>query len=66
MYTLHSTQASNADMQLFLYKVNIPALPTLYQPQKLCRSVEEAKVYAAEYVLQQLGISFEGKKMDDM
>ena len=48
-------------MQLFLYKVNIPALPTLYQPQKLCRSVEEAKAYAAEYVLQQLGIPFDGE-----
>ena len=61
VYTLHSTQAPNAEMQLFLYKVNIPALPTLYQPQKLCRSVEEAKAYAAEYVLTQLGIPFEGK-----
>ena len=60
MYTLHSTQAPNTDMQLFVYKVNIPALPTLYQPQKLCRSVEEAKAYSAEYVLQQIGIPFDG------
>ncbi|XP_028394241.1 APOBEC1 complementation factor-like [Dendronephthya gigantea] len=60
VYTLHSTQAPSTDMQLFVYKVNIPALPTLYQPQKLCRSVEEAKAYAAEYVLQQIGIPFDG------
>ena len=61
MYTLHSTHNPSSDMQLFLYKVNVPALPTLYQPHKLCKSVEEAKAYAAEYVLQQVGVHFDGK-----
>lgn len=61
-YQLHSTMGrdGSGDIQLFLYKVTIPALMASYppfQPNKLCRTVDEAKVYAAEFVLQQLGIS---------
>ncbi|EDO46547.1 predicted protein [Nematostella vectensis] len=59
VYTLHSTLGPQ-EVQLFLYKVSIPGLATQYQPPKLCRTVEEAKNYAAEHTLQQLGISLEG------
>ncbi|XP_032219249.1 probable RNA-binding protein 46 isoform X2 [Nematostella vectensis] len=58
VYTLHSTLGPQ-EVQLFLYKVSIPGLATQYQPPKLCRTVEEAKNYAAEHTLQQLGISLE-------
>lgn len=44
----------------FLFKVSIPGLATQYQPPKLCRTVDEAKSYAAEYTLQQLGVPIEG------
>lgn len=40
--------------------MSIPGLATQYQPPKLCRTVEEAKIYAAEYTLQQLGVPLEG------
>jgi len=52
IYTLHSTVSN--DGQLFLYKVTIPPLGHTYQPQKLCRNVDEAKGFAAEYTLSQL------------
>ncbi|XP_065653753.1 probable RNA-binding protein 46 isoform X1 [Hydra vulgaris] len=52
IYTLHSTV--NNDRQLFLYKITIPPLGNTYQPQKLCCTIEEAKVYAAEYTLSQI------------
>eukprot|EP00794_Sanderia_malayensis_P017018 gene17018-18732_t len=55
IYTLHSTVIS--DGQLFLYKVTLPLLGTTYQPPKLCRTLEEAKKYAAEYTINQLGDS---------
>lgn len=42
------------------FQVSIPGLATQYQPPKLCRTVEEAKSYAAEYTLQQLGVPLEG------
>ncbi|KAK6191265.1 hypothetical protein SNE40_002998 [Patella caerulea] len=61
IYQLHS--AVQRDSQFFLYKVTIPALasqnPAPFQPNKLCPTVEEAKIFAAEYVLTQLGIPFE-------
>lgn len=53
IFTLHSTVTN--DGQLFLYKVTIPALGNTYQPQKLCRNVDEAKMYSAEYTLSQIG-----------
>ncbi|XP_057297897.1 APOBEC1 complementation factor-like isoform X2 [Hydractinia symbiolongicarpus] len=53
IYTLHSTVTN--DGQLFLYKVTIPPLGHTYQPQKLCRSLDEAKHFAAEYTLSQVG-----------
>ncbi|CAH1786758.1 unnamed protein product [Owenia fusiformis] len=66
VYQLHSAidRESNGDVQLFLYKVAIPALASTYpnsaiQPPQLCRSVEEAKVYAAEFALGQLGVPME-------
>ncbi|XP_071099976.1 APOBEC1 complementation factor-like isoform X3 [Haliotis cracherodii] len=63
IYQLHSTGGGGGDMQLFLFKVTIPALasqnPAPFQPNKLCRTVEEAKSFAAEFVLLQLGVSVE-------
>ncbi|XP_027051803.1 APOBEC1 complementation factor-like isoform X3 [Pocillopora damicornis] len=64
VYTLHSTVGPQ-DIQLFLHKVSIPGLATQYQPPKLCRTVEEAKSYAAEYTLQQLGVPIEGMSSSD-
>uniref|UniRef100_V5H892 Putative heteroproteinous nuclear ribonucleoprotein r rrm superfamily n=1 Tax=Ixodes ricinus TaxID=34613 RepID=V5H892_IXORI len=54
-----SPDSSNAHNQLYLYKVTLPDLPAAnntFTPSKLCRSVEEAKDFAAEHVLGQLGI----------
>ena len=45
---------------LIVFQVSIPGLATQYQPPKLCRTVDEAKCYAAEYTLQQLGVPLEG------
>nr|XP_006818851.1 PREDICTED: APOBEC1 complementation factor isoform X4 [Saccoglossus kowalevskii] len=63
VYTLHSTRG-HENVQLFLYKVSVPALanhfPNSFQPNKLCPSVDEAKSYAAEYVLIQLGVPLDG------
>jgi len=66
VYELHSTVSrdGSGDTQLFLFKVIIPALISQYpnfQPNKLCRTVDEAKNYAAEYVLAQLGIAVDGR-----
>ncbi|XP_022336433.1 APOBEC1 complementation factor-like isoform X2 [Crassostrea virginica] len=58
MYQLHSTV--NGEAQLFLYKVTIPAYPNQFQPNKLCRTVDDAKCYAAEFVMSQLGIPMDG------
>ena len=47
-----------------LLQVTIPALATTappFQPTKLCRTVDEAKTLAAEFVLQQLGIPLDGE-----
>jgi len=52
IFTLHSTVTN--DGQLFLYKVTIPALGNTYQPQKLCRNIDEAKMYSAEYTISQI------------
>nr|XP_039255746.1 RNA-binding protein 47-like isoform X1 [Styela clava] len=58
-YQLMTTQGPEG-RQLYVYKVSIPALATLYphqpyfQPNKLCTTIDEAKSYAAEYVLSQL------------
>ncbi|XP_025086418.1 APOBEC1 complementation factor-like isoform X2 [Pomacea canaliculata] len=70
VYQLHSTMqrtpTGQEDFQLFLFKVSIPALMTQnsgpFQPDKLCRTVEEAKVYAAEYTLLQLGVPVESSE----
>ncbi|XP_048730769.2 APOBEC1 complementation factor-like isoform X2 [Ostrea edulis] len=58
IYQLHSTL--NGDAQLFLYKVTVPAYPSSFQPNKLCRTVEDAKCYAAEFVMSQMGIPMDG------
>uniref|UniRef100_T1J1J1 RRM domain-containing protein n=1 Tax=Strigamia maritima TaxID=126957 RepID=T1J1J1_STRMM len=51
------------DVQVYVYKVVImPSFPVQYnafQPQKLLRNADEAKQYAAEYVLNQLGVSID-------
>ncbi|KAL4225766.1 APOB1 complementation factor [Mactra antiquata] len=67
-YMLHATinrENGSGDMQLYLYKVSIPALSSNgpFQPNKLSRTVEEAKTYAADFVLQQLGIPTEGAEL---
>uniref|UniRef100_H2Y5I5 APOBEC1 complementation factor n=1 Tax=Ciona savignyi TaxID=51511 RepID=H2Y5I5_CIOSA len=60
------TTAGPDSRQLFLYKVSIPALASIFpqqpyfQPNKLCVTVEEAKSYAAEYVLSQLALQPDG------
>uniref|UniRef100_A0A7N6AGL9 APOBEC1 complementation factor n=1 Tax=Anabas testudineus TaxID=64144 RepID=A0A7N6AGL9_ANATE len=65
VYQLHSAIGPD-QRQLFLYKITIPALATQYPnvhpftPAKLCAAVEEAKVHAAEYTLQTLGLQTEG------
>ncbi|XP_023862808.1 APOBEC1 complementation factor [Salvelinus sp. IW2-2015] len=65
VYQLHSAIGPDQS-QLFLYKVTIPALSTQYPnvhpftPAKLCTSVDEAKVHAAEHALHTLGLQTEG------
>ncbi|XP_033880304.3 APOBEC1 complementation factor-like isoform X1 [Acipenser ruthenus] len=65
VYQLHSAIGTD-HRQLFLYKITIPALasqhPNIhpFTPAKLCASVDEAKTYAAEHVLQILGLQTEG------
>ncbi|XP_029933858.1 APOBEC1 complementation factor isoform X2 [Myripristis murdjan] len=65
VYQLHSAIGPD-QRQLFLYKVTIPALATQYPnvhpftPAKLCTTVDEAKVHAAEHALQTLGLQTEG------
>ncbi|XP_067858669.1 APOBEC1 complementation factor isoform X4 [Heptranchias perlo] len=64
VYQLHSAIGPD-QRQLFLYKITIPALANQYTniqpftPPKLCTSVEEAKSYAVEHVLQILGLQTE-------
>ncbi|XP_068080798.1 APOBEC1 complementation factor isoform X1 [Danio rerio] len=65
VYQLHSAIGPD-QRQLFLYKVTIPALATQYPnihpftPAKLCASMDEAKLHAAEHTLQILGVQTEG------
>ncbi|XP_016368780.1 APOBEC1 complementation factor isoform X1 [Sinocyclocheilus rhinocerous] len=65
VYQLHSAIGPD-QRQLFLYKITIPALATQYPnihpftPTKLCTSMDEAKLHAAEHTLQILGIQTEG------
>ncbi|XP_041118245.1 APOBEC1 complementation factor isoform X3 [Polyodon spathula] len=65
VYQLHSAIGTD-QRQLFIYKITIPALATQhpnihpFTPTKLCASVDEAKTYAAEHVLQFLGLQTEG------
>ncbi|XP_076450587.1 APOBEC1 complementation factor-like isoform X2 [Babylonia areolata] len=71
VYQLHSTvqrtPPTQEELQLFLFKVSIPALMTQnagpFQPDKLCRTVDEAKVYAAEYAMLQMGVPFESSEV---
>lgn len=72
VYQLHSTMQRGGptgqdEFQLFLFKVSIPALMTSsagpFQPDKLCRTVEEAKIYAAEYTLLQMGVPIESSEV---
>ena len=61
IFTLHSTTANTTDEEaLYLYKVMVPGLIMTYIPAKLTRSIEEAKVIAADYSLVQLGYPMEG------
>ncbi|KAH9500528.1 APOB1 complementation factor [Bulinus truncatus] len=68
VYQLHSAiqreTTTNTDSQFFLFKVTIPALASqTIQPNKLCRTVEEAKVFAAEFALLHLGIPIESSEI---
>uniref|UniRef100_A0A8C4RM11 APOBEC1 complementation factor n=1 Tax=Erpetoichthys calabaricus TaxID=27687 RepID=A0A8C4RM11_ERPCA len=64
VYQLHSAIGPD-QRQLFLYKIAIPALASQYPnihpftPAKLCTSVDDAKIIAAENVLQILGLHTE-------
>ncbi|XP_067908602.1 APOBEC1 complementation factor isoform X5 [Heterodontus francisci] len=68
VYQLHSAIGPD-QRQLFIYKITIPALANQYTniqpftPPKLCTAVEEAKSYAAEHVLQILGLQSEGAEL---
>ncbi|XP_069756776.1 APOBEC1 complementation factor isoform X2 [Narcine bancroftii] len=68
VYQLHSAIGPD-QRQLFVYKITIPALANQYTniqpftPPKLCTVVEEAKSYAAEHVLQILGLQTEGTEL---
>ncbi|XP_064609783.1 probable RNA-binding protein 46 isoform X2 [Liolophura sinensis] len=70
VYQLHSLMGRGGSgaqqlLELFLYKITIPALGTQFPnrnpftPNKLCPTVEGAKVFAAEYTLMQLGVPLE-------
>ncbi|XP_064596728.1 APOBEC1 complementation factor-like [Liolophura sinensis] len=72
VYQLHSHMGRDGSgaqqlLKLFFYKITIPALGTQFPngnpftPNKLCFTVEGAKVFAAEYTLMQLGVPLEGK-----
>ncbi|XP_064597239.1 APOBEC1 complementation factor-like isoform X2 [Liolophura sinensis] len=68
VYELQSPMVRDGSgaQQLFLYKITIPALgtrfpnPNPFTPIKLCSTVEEAKVFAAEYTLMQLALEYIG------
>ncbi|XP_022094152.1 APOBEC1 complementation factor-like isoform X3 [Acanthaster planci] len=68
-YTLLSSRSPQNDVQLFVYKVQIPALAQSYpaglQPTKLCTSVEDAKSLAAEHVLSTTGLPLDGGDAPD-
>ncbi|XP_064597783.1 APOBEC1 complementation factor-like [Liolophura sinensis] len=67
VYQLHSPMGRDGSgaQQIFLYKITTPALGTQFPnrnpftPNKLCSTVEGAKVFAAEYTLVQLGVPLE-------
>lgn len=63
IYNLHSTsnQTQSAEDVLFLYKVTISVLGTTYMPNKLSRTVEEARMVASEYTLTSLGYPMDGE-----
>ncbi|RUS84130.1 hypothetical protein EGW08_008104 [Elysia chlorotica] len=68
VYQLHSAFQKDAfrdtSSQFFLYKVSIPALPNhLITPNKLCRTLEEARIFAAEYTLKSFGIPVESSEI---
>ena len=47
-------------------QVTISALNLQFQPNKLARSVEEAKLTAAEYTLTQIGVPVDGVCVHDV
>lgn len=47
---------------ILVFQISVPALAnSCFQPNKLCRTVEEAKNFAAEHCLMQLGIGLGGE-----
>ncbi|XP_014665238.1 PREDICTED: APOBEC1 complementation factor-like isoform X2 [Priapulus caudatus] len=50
----------NGDVQLYLFKVIVPGIsPQPFESAKLCKSIDEAKTFASEFVLTQLGLTVE-------
>lgn len=43
-----------------ILQISIQSLNSTYQPSKLCRNVDDAKNYAADYALQQLSVPLDG------
>ena len=47
---------------MLVFQISVPALAnSCFQPNKLCRTVEEAKNFAAEHCLMQLGVGLGGE-----
>ncbi|XP_074660883.1 APOBEC1 complementation factor-like isoform X2 [Tubulanus polymorphus] len=62
-YQLNSALGQDGS-QMFLFKVTVPAMSHPFTPTKLCRTVDEAKSLAAEFVLTNLGIPVENATGD--
>ena len=59
----HTTDNSVTLVPAPCVQVTISALNLQFQPNKLARSVEEAKMTAAEYTLAQIGFPLDGAYM---
>ncbi|XP_064383811.1 probable RNA-binding protein 46 isoform X2 [Halichondria panicea] len=64
-YNLHSTSSQNQSGEdvLFLFKITIAAVGYTYMPTKLSRTVEDARVLAADHTLSSLRYPIEGYQM---
>ena len=56
------TTAASDGLTMLVFQISVPALAnSCFQPNKLCRTVEEAKNFAAEHCLMQLGVGLGGE-----